>query len=407
MALSRRSNSCLSPTIGWAQSVETDIASERSSLLQNEFVIAGISNTANFMEKSKAQLQLKLEAVELHNTSLASKVNELQAQINVQSLKLAVEKEENELLFHSCKELEEEVRSLELNLRKSRLQSEQNIRNIKVENDLMQRERIERLDVAHFLVETSLQDRKNAKSQIENLETQLMTIEENTIKEIDALNKEHASYKKKLQDENYLLLKELKYLRAMNNQLNNNVKEMEQLLRERQRDVVDLQKALEFGRDCAPPIQLDGGTTRSTICESSRQSRDSMHTGWPAGGPGKWTSGNLCFLCNDSTMTNFSKEDEKVEKSDDTSDNKSIVQTSHRFTKEEMLKVYVWLTAAAVKHNFRDVNIEKSLLIQLADAVPFWDLHNFYTRYLTSLREKDAKKIRNRSKQQRLFGWIR
>jgi len=403
MDLNRVSNSFSIPS----SKAETYIASESASLFQNEFVIAGHSNTANFNEESNTKLYEKLEALELENINLAGKVRELQAELNVQSIKLEVEKEENILLFHSCKELEEQVISLEMNLKKSRLQSEQNIGNIQQKTEVIERARNEELEATHLLVEASLKERNNSKSQIEYLETQIMTIVEYTREKIDSLKKEFSSSKKKLHDENNLLRKELKLLRALNYQLNNNVKEMEQSLRERQKDVVDLQNILEFGRNFATSITLDVGTSRSTIREDSRKSRDSMRAVGPLG-PGKFTADNWCFLYKDSRASDFSKEDEKFEKSENTSDNKSIKTLPlHSFTKEKMLKVFVYLTAAAVKYNFPDVEIEKSVLIQLADAIPFWDLHNSYTRFLKSLREKDAKKVSKRSKQQRLFGWIR
>jgi len=57
---------------------------------------------------------------------------------------------------------------------------------------------------------------------------------------------------------------------------------------------------------------------------------------------------------------------------------------------KDMLVVFLYLTAAAVKLQYSNVDIKTAELIEVGQDIPFWELYPFFVRVIKSLQEKNA-----------------
>lgn len=66
-----------------------------------------------------------------------------------------------------------------------------------------------------------------------------------------------------------------------------------------------------------------------------------------------------------------------------------------RNSNKDMLLVYMYLTAAAVKSKYPDVDIKNWELIQLGQDMPFWELYPYFEHIFKGLKEKEKSRIRS------------
>jgi len=77
---------------------------------------------------------------------------------------------------------------------------------------------------------------------------------------------------------------------------------------------------------------------------------------------------------------------------------------------KDMLIVFLYLTAAAVKLQYSDVDIKTAELIHLGQDLPFWEVYPFFVRVIESLKAKNAgleqtTERKSTSKISGLFSW--
>lgn len=70
-------------------------------------------------------------------------------------------------------------------------------------------------------------------------------------------------------------------------------------------------------------------------------------------------------------------------------------------SKNDMLLVYLYLTAAAVKCNYPDVEIKNSYLIQLGQDMPFWRLYPYFDHVFQTLKKKEKCCAENEARRRR------
>jgi len=350
-----------------------------------------------------SELQNRLDKLELENRKLAFHVEELQVELDVQTFKLKMAKEENSILRQSNNELEVDVKHFKKVVRDSQTIMEQHICDHEFESKTLLRVRDEDLETinhAHNQLCISKQTQDSLKNHIEKLEIHIQALAVDTTKKINASQKAHIAETNQLKDENQELKREIRDLKLKNLELNRDVAGLVMLLKEKMQEVGDMENVLE--------LNWENGLSRKTIriednttCQSSRSSSI-----WPAAH--RLMSDNWCYLYQDSANITASSEDEKFEIAASAFGNQSaeLIQ-SQRLTKEVMLKVYIYLTAAAVKYKFPDIKIENSHLVQLGENIPFWELYAFFTRYLNSLRYKESPERKSRTEKKRWFSWIR
>jgi len=84
-------------------------------------------------------------------------------------------------------------------------------------------------------------------------------------------------------------------------------------------------------------------------------------------------------------------------------------------SKKDMLVVYLYLTAAAVKCKYPDIEIRNWELVQLGQDMPFWELYPFFQHLFEGLRMKEKsvsgtnsrrRKTRKRQKHSKAGGWF-
>jgi len=71
---------------------------------------------------------------------------------------------------------------------------------------------------------------------------------------------------------------------------------------------------------------------------------------------------------------------------------------------KDMLLVYMYLTAAAVKSKYPDVEIKNWELIQLGQDMPFWELYPYFEHIFRGLKEKSKSRIRSDWKPKKQIG---
>jgi len=71
---------------------------------------------------------------------------------------------------------------------------------------------------------------------------------------------------------------------------------------------------------------------------------------------------------------------------------------------KDMLLVYMYLTAAAVKSKYPDVDIKNWELIQLGQDMPFWELYPYFDHIFRGLKEKEKSRIRSDWKRKKQTG---
>jgi len=97
----------------------------------------------------------------------------------------------------------------------------------------------------------------------------------------------------------------------------------------------------------------------------------------------------------------------------------SVTKSNIRSSNRDMLIVYLYLTAAAVKYQYSDVDMQIADLIQLGKDMPFWELYPYFIHVFESLQLKNdgvsinsvnrlaEERKSNKSKLGSWFSWIK